>query len=142
MKINRPAIASLLLIAGLASANDNSVFTPASEVQFNEIIPDVVSFATVAGDRKNGAHGTFVRVMPGQATPPHTHSAGYHAVVLEGKFENPVEGDRHSEITLTKGSYYYIPAGAKHVTRCAADSAVACLTFFYQDVPFDFTTVE
>lgn len=47
-----------------------------------------------------------------------------------------------SNATLTAGSYYYVPADAKHITRCAADSPVDCVSYFYQDTPFDFAVDE
>lgn len=140
-----------LLILGLSIAlavpfawamQNKSVFTPAEQVQFDEIVPGIVSFSTVAGDREKGAHGTFVRIPPGKATPLHTHSAEYHGVIIQGKLENPIPDDDASNATLTAGSYYYVPADAPHVTRCAADSKVDCISYFYQDVPFDFTPVE
>ncbi len=119
-----------------------AVFTAANEVVFDDIIPDVVAFGTVAGDREAGAHGTFVRIPPGQATPLHTHGAAYNAVVLQGNFENPIPGEAASDVVLTTGSFYSVPAGAEHVTQCAPDSPVDCLSFFYQAVPFDFAPVE
>ena len=142
---------SLLAAVGLAMTvfstqamanDDKGVFLSSADVEFQDIIPGTVAFATVAGDREKGAHGTFVRIPPGQATPMHTHDAAYHAVVIDGNFENPIDGDEASNVTLTKGSYYYVPAGAAHVTRCAEDSPVDCLTYFYQDVPFDFAVSE
>ena len=142
---------SLLAAAGLAitvfgtqaiANEDKGVFMSSADVEFQDIIPGTVAFATVAGNREAGAHGTFVRIPPGQATPMHTHDAAYHAVVIDGNFENPIEGDKASNGTLTKGSYYYVPARVAHITRCAEDSPVDCLTFFYQDVPFDFAVSE
>lgn len=119
-----------------------AVFTEAEDVVFEDIIPGVVAFGTVAGDRETGAHGTFVRIPPGQATPLHTHGAAYEAVVIQGNFENPISGAEQSEIVLGAGSYYSVPADAEHVTRCAADSPTDCVSFFYQDVAFDFTPLE
>lgn len=117
-------------------------FVDSSDIVFEDIIPGVVSFATVSGDRENGAHGTFVRIPAGQATPMHTHGAEYEAVVIQGMFENPIAGNEGSMVTLSAGSYYSVPADAVHVTRCAADSPVDCVSFFWQGVPFDFAMVE
>ena len=142
---------TLLAAAGLAMAafgaqaiagEDKGVFMSSADVEFQDIVPGTVAFAAVVGDRESGAHGTFVKIPPGQATPMHTHGAAYHAVVIDGNFENPIDGDEASNVTLTKGSYYYVPAGAAHITRCAEDSPIDCLTFFYQDVPFDFAVSE
>ncbi len=124
------------------SGETQAVFTSANSVAFDDIIPDVVAFGTVTGDREAGAHGTFVRIPPGQATPLHTHGAAYSAVVIQGNFENPIPGEVASDVVLTAGSYYHIPAGAEHITRCAQDSPVDCMSFFYQDVSFDFAVVE
>ena len=142
IKIIPAATIALCMAGGFSMASEKGIFTEASEVNFEDIIPGTVAFGTVAGDRADGAHGTFVRIPPGQATPLHTHGAAYHAVVIEGKFENPIDGDADSQVTLGKGSYYYVPAGAAHITRCAADSPVDCLTYFHQDVSFDFAPVE
>jgi len=121
---------------------DHGVFKHASKIQFDDIIPGTVAFATVAGDREKGEHGTFVRIPAGQATPPHTHGAAYHAVVIAGIFENPIEGDDNSNEGLTAGSYYYVPKGAVHISRCAANSPTDCITYFHQTVAFDFAVAE
>lgn len=138
-----------ILLAVIASAmaiadghSDKGKFIAADQIEFQDIIPGVVAFSTVTGNRESGSHGTFVRIPPGQATPPHTHSAAYEAVVIQGQFENPIEGNEVSNVTLTAGSFYSVPAGAKHITRCAADSPVDCITFFFQRVPFDFAVAE
>ena len=135
------AIASTILTIQVVSAGSQgskAVFTPADKVVFEDIIPSTVAFGTVTGDRESGAHGTFVRIPPGKATPLHTHGAAYDAVIIQGNFENPIEGESASNVVLTAGSYYHVPAGAKHITRCAADSPVDCISYFYQNVPFDF----
>ena len=136
------SMAMVALSAQPFAGQDKGVFMSSADIVFDEIIPGTVAFATVQGNREKGPHGTFVRVPAGQATPMHTHGAAYHAVVIDGHFENPIEGDDASDVTLTKGSYYYVPAGAAHITRCADDSPVDCLTFFYQEVPFDFAVAE
>ncbi len=147
MKFTTPLIAlaatSLFATASLADGHAKvGQFIDSSEIVFQDIIPGVVAFATVSGDRENGAHGTFVRIPAGQATPLHTHGASYEAVVIQGKFENRTEGNEASNVTLSAGSYYSVPAGAPHVTQCAADSPVDCVSFFWQGVHFDFAPVE
>lgn len=134
--------ATLVLAAHAAFAQETPVFSPADQVLFEDIIPGVVGFATVIGDRANGAHGTFVHIPVGQATPLHTHGAGYHAVIIQGIFENPIPGNSESEVELTPGSHYFVPANAEHISRCAVDSPTDCLTFFFQDTAFDFAPVE
>lgn len=133
---------SSILSANVALADGHGkagVFIDSSDIAFEDIIPGVVAFATVNGDRAAGAHGTFVRIPAGQATPKHVHGAAYEAIVIQGRFENPIDGDAASNVTLTAGSYYSVPAGAPHITRCAADSPVDCVSYFWQNVPFDFS---
>lgn len=113
----------------------------ADEVKFEEILPGAVWFGTVYGDRNSGPHGTFVKIKRGAATPVHTHSSAYRSVVLAGAVQNPIPADQANPKTLMPGSYYDVPAGAEHITRCEKTSPTDCLTFFYQTAPFDFTPV-
>ncbi len=139
------AIAATALIAAGAMADGHSnhgIFRHVSTIEFDEIIPGTVAFATVAGDRETGAHGTFVRIPAGKATPQHTHSKEYHAVVIAGILENPITDDPDSNQGLPAGSYYFVPAGAPHVSRCAADSPVDCITYFHQGTAFDFAATD
>jgi len=140
----KPSTLAVIILTAMttttgALASEQGVFTPKKDIVFEDIIPGTVAFATVAGNREAGGHGTFVSIPAGQATPLHSHGAAYHAVVIEGNLENPVVDDNASNVVLNKGSYYYVPAGAKHITRCATDSPTACLTYFHQDKPFDFS---
>jgi len=145
MKLTIAAIALSAVTLGGVFADghgDNGIFKHASKIKFDDIIPGVVAFATVAGDREKGEHGTFVRIPAGQATPMHTHGAAYHAVVIAGIFENPIKGDDNSNEGLSAGSYYYVPKGAPHISRCAVDSPTDCITYFHQTTAFDFAVAE
>ncbi len=128
-----------LYAADTAPAIRGTVVT-ASQVQFQPIMPDAVWFGTVYGDRASGPHGTFVKIKKGAATPSHTHSRSYFAVILAGQVENPMVGTPDSSKALGAGSYYDVPANVDHVTRCAATSPEDCMTFFVQDGAFDFVT--
>jgi quercetin dioxygenase-like cupin family protein len=115
-----------------------AVFTQAADVKYDVILPDIADFGTIIGDRTKGAHGTFVKIKKGTGTPSHTHGAAYHAVILKGLVENPFAGNAATEVKMGVGSYYFVPAGSDHITRCASDSPTDCMTFFYQDSAFDF----
>ena len=58
--------------------------------------------------------------------PEHTHKAQY-AIVLEGKIELVIDGEKQS---FTKGDRYYIPEGIKHSAKICA--GYADITFFNQ----------
>lgn len=129
---------SPMALAGTIGPTEGAVFNLADEVKYDVIIPQVASFGTVIGDRSKGAHGTFVKITTGTGTPSHTHSHAYHAVILKGLVENPFPGIPATDVKMKPGSYYFVPAGAEHVTRCAKNSPSDCMTFFYQDAAFDF----
>lgn len=133
---------SICALAALPAMAFAEGFVPAGEAEFTDIVPGVVAFATVAGDRESGAHGTFVRIPKGQKTPLHTHGGAYDAVVIEGIFENPIDGDPSSVVRLGPGSYYHVPADAAHVSGCAEDSPTDCLTYFHQATGFDFEVAQ
>jgi len=94
--------------------------------------------ATVTGDMNEGAHGTIGKFTPNSSSPLHTHSGAYHGVVISGTMTNPF-GDEKNPPKLTPGSYWYVPAGAEHVTSCLSDTP--CLFYFYADEKFDFIPI-
>jgi quercetin dioxygenase-like cupin family protein len=131
--------AAMIVTSTVAAKPAPAQFITQDQVKYDVILPDAVSFGTVSGNRAKGPHGTFVTIKKGAATPLHIHNAAYSAVVIKGKLENPIPGVAESEKAIGPGSYYHVPAKAKHITRCAADSPEDCMTFFWQATPFDFT---
>ena len=141
--ISKLAFSMLCTLAITAPVNaETAVFIPSSNVNYQEIIPGTVSFGTVEGARETGPHGTFVKIPPGKATPLHTHAGAYSAVIIQGIFRNPIPGVADSNQTLGAGSFYHVPAGAKHVTECAENSPVDCISYFYQAGAFDFEVAQ
>lgn len=118
--------------------NPEAVFTPAHAVQYDEAIPGTVWFGTVFGDRTSGRHGSMVKLPRGAATPPHSHSGDYYAVIISGVIENPTPSNEAVPVQLTQGSYYSIPGNVDHITRCADNSPTDCMLFLVQDASFDF----
>ena len=88
---------------------------------------------------KSGAHGTFGVFPAGASSPAHTHSKPYHAVVISGVMENPF-GTEANPPKLASGSYWFVPAGQQHVTRCVSEEP--CTFFFHAEAAFDFAPVE
>lgn len=119
-------------------ADPKAVFTTADRIKYDVIMPGVAEFGTVSGDRMKGAHGTFIKVVKGTGTPAHTHSNSYRGVVLKGLVENPFAGNAATQVKMGPGSYYSVPAGSEHITRCADDSPTDCLSYIYQEAAFDF----
>jgi hypothetical protein len=52
--------------------------------------------------------------------------------------ENPTVNNIASTAALEPGSFYFIPGGEEHISRCSVNSATDCLTFFWQATRFDF----
>ncbi len=107
---------------------------PAETFQFDAIAP-FLKFSDAFGDRTQpGPHGTFGIIPAHTASPPHTHSAVYHGVVIRGVIVNPFNGDQYPP-HLGPGSYRYVPANVVHVTACISDEP--CLFYTHLEAPFD-----
>ncbi len=124
--------------------DDVAVGTPtivgANDVDFVEISP-FARFGPAQGDFTAGEHGTFGIFGAGEASPPHTHSGAYYAVVIEGgEMSNPF-GTEESPVTLAAGSFWSVPADAEHVTACL-DADKECRFFFHAAAGFDFFPLE
>jgi quercetin dioxygenase-like cupin family protein len=133
-------LAALFVVAFYASvsaAEDKPAVVTFEQLEWVEIAP-FISMSSVNGDMGTGAHGTVGKFKPNSATPPHTHTGAYHAVVVSGAMTNPF-GDEKDPPKLTPGSYWYVPAGAEHVTACVSDTP--CVFYFYSDGKFDFIPV-
>lgn len=98
-------------------------------------------FAPLEGDRFSGPYRAMVRLPAGVASPLHTKSATMYGIVLSGTFVHTIEGASSDlEIPLMPGSYYKIPAGFPHISKCI--SLTPCVTYLYQDGAFDFLPVQ
>ena len=110
----------------------------APQIRFARMAP-FVEMGGAWGDRGKGAHGTFGRFNANSKSPPHTHSRVYHGVVISGVMNNPF-GNEPKPPRMTAGSYWYVPAGAPHVTACI--SSEPCLFYFHAEGAFDFAPVK
>lgn len=118
---------------------DQITNTPSSQLQW-ETTKEGVGFAALQGDRFAGAYMAMVKLPAGLVSPAHIKSADMHGMVVSGTITNIAMGaDPTSEVELATGSYYKIPAGLPHISKCV--SKVDCITFLYQDGKFDFLPV-
>lgn len=119
-----------------AVAQDRITVTPAAALEWSST-PEAVAFAPLVGDRFSGAYMAMVRLPAGTVSPAHVKTAEMFGVVVSGSMSHVAEGDDPAHaISLSAGSFYRIPAGVPHVSRCL--SADDCVTFLYQDGRFDF----
>lgn len=99
-----------------------------------------VAFAPLRGNRFEESYMAMVRLPAGLVSPVHVKSAGMFGLVVSGEMVHLAD-DRNDgrEKVLKSGDYYEIPAGLPHLSKCV--SQIECVTFLYQDGPFDFLPV-
>jgi len=137
-----PLAPLFLLVAlatpGFSQAPAEAVTRAPGELEWTEIVPGA-SFGGVYGDWSAEAHGKLARFAPGFASPVHTHTHAYHAVVVSGTVSNPYPGEE-SPPEMGPGEYWFTPAGAAHVTSCV--SAEPCLIYTHMDAAWDIEIAE
>ena len=128
---------SLFVVAGTesisAGAREQAQMVPAKDLDWTDA---VVQVAIAWGDEAIGPYGKFVRFKPHFVSPPHYHTNDYNAAVISGMMSNPVD----DAAGLGAGSYYFMPGGQPHVTKCLSDTP--CEIYVHQDEGFDFVRVE
>ncbi len=87
----------------------------------------------------NGHHGDVIRFPAKFDSGPHTHTATYRGVVIQGVLMNPSEGQTTS-VQLPTGSTWFVSGGVVHSTKCVSDQD--CLFYIHQVAPFDFKPVR
>lgn len=128
--------AGVMAIGTIAADKKEIITIPVSNLDWNTT-KEGVGFAPLQGDRFKEAYMAMVRLPAGLVSPPHIKSANMYGVVVSGTISNIALGvDPSTEVKLPSGSYYKIPAGLAHISKCVSD--VDCVTFLYQDGKFDF----
>ena len=134
MKIAFSVVLASALCANLCSAADVSVSIPVTALKYEQAAFGPLKFAQAYGDRKSGAHGSFVKLPAGFVSPPHTHTEDYYATVISGVMASGLEGE--PDIPLAPGSYWFEKGKQRHVTKCL--SANECVFFQSQAGKADF----
>lgn len=105
-----------------------------------ETTQEGVAFATLDGDRFKESYQAMVRLPAGLVSPVHIKSADMYGLIMSGEMVHLAQADiGGSETVLKAGDYYKIPSGLPHVSKCVSDTE--CVTFLYQNGPFDFLPV-
>jgi quercetin dioxygenase-like cupin family protein len=134
MKIAFSVVLASALCANLCSAADVSVSIPVTALKYEQAAFGPLKFAQAYGDRKSGAHGSFVKLPAGFTSPPHTHTDDYYATVISGVMASGLEGE--PDIPLAPGSYWFQKAKERHVTKCLSSNE--CVFFQSQAGKADF----
>jgi len=130
-------LAGFFLVGHSAQAQDEAIKNiPTANLDW-DVTPEGVAFAPLIGDRFAEAYMAMVRLPAGLVSPAHVKSANMFGVMVSGSMtHSAVDADPKDAVILSEGSFYKIPKGVAHVSRCVSE--VECVTFLYQDGKFDF----
>ncbi len=123
-----------------AQAAETIANTPPQALEW-AVTEEGVAFAPLVGERFVEPYMAMVRLPAGLVSPAHVKTANMFGVIVAGTMTHvAVDADPSTEIELPIGSFYKIPAGVPHVSKCI--SATDCVSFLYQDGKFDFLPVS
>lgn len=92
--------------------------TTADAVPYQQLFPGA-SVSVLYGGMDQGVPTLQLgKIGAGVTFPVHSHSSGYHAVVVAGRFQHWEEGDAERGPIMTAGSHYYQPGGNLHYDSC------------------------
>jgi quercetin dioxygenase-like cupin family protein len=93
--------------------SDKVIFVSASQANFSEMQGGRggVTAAPIWGDASAGAHGTFIKFVPGYDAGMHTHTNDVWIVVLKGAY---LYKDEAGEKRVGSGDFLRVPGGHKH----------------------------
>lgn len=124
-----------------AFSNDEIINMPTPSMEW-KTTSEGVQFAALQGNRFVEPYMAMVQLPAGLVSPAHTKSANMFGIVIAGTMVHTAQkaDSATPEIPLPEGSFYKIPAGLPHISKCI--SSKDCVTFLYQDGHFDFLPVS
>jgi hypothetical protein len=127
------ATASTTLAADSATPGNN--YVPADKIPWVDETGAPVQLGSLWGDRASGEAGTLLRTPAGFKAGPHSHTADYWAVVIEGVWEHwvPSTGEG-TGIRLESGSHWTQVKTQVHEDACVSD--VPCVIFLFNKTPY------
>ena len=123
-------------VQGQEDAKGKVIFASAAEAKFNAMNPSV-SRASIWGDFDTGAHGTFIKFVPGYDAGMHTHTNDISIVVVKGAY---LYKDEAGEKRVGPGCFLRVPGGHKHWS--GGDKKEGALFYEESSGKFDFNTVK
>ncbi len=141
--MTRPLLLVLLvcLLAAAGSpaqeAGDEVVLSPAADLEW--VTNQRGASFSYPWKHADGRHGDVIRFPAGFDSGPHTHTAAYRGVVIQGVLMNPPERETTS-VRLPAGSTWFVAGGAVHSTKCVSEQE--CMFYVHQKAAFDFKPVQ
>jgi quercetin dioxygenase-like cupin family protein len=146
MKKNLSAVLVLAAVAGVsyaagAAKGKPPVIMSMSELKFEPYAPgSPLSAAALWGDRtKSGEYGLLLKMPAGSESGFHSHTADYHAVLVQGSWVHTPEGEASPKV-LTPGSFVFQPGKQNHNDQCKAGAD--CIVLIHQHGKADFTPAK
>ena len=132
-----PLACVLVLSPSARAGGDSVVLSPASELEW--VTNARGASFSYPWKEEGGRHGDVVRFPAGFDSGPHTHTASYRGVVIEGVLMNPVERESTS-VRLPARSTWFVAGGAVHSTKCVSEED--CVFYVHQEADFDFKPIQ
>ena len=117
----RPSLSAPAIPSPVASTQFES--TTADAVQFQQLFPGVSVSFLYGGIDQGVPTLQLGKIGAGVNFPAHSHSGGYYAVVVAGRFQHWEDGDADRGPILTAGSHFYQPGGKLHYDSCLGPEA-------------------
>jgi Domain of unknown function (DUF4437) len=131
-------VLALSLIASVVVAQQKveNRYVPANKLPWYKESPELpVELAPLWGTRAQGEAGTLLRTPPGFDSGPHSHTADYWAVVVQGTWKHwvPATGEGVG-LTLEPGAHWTQIHTQLHQDACV--SKVPCVIFLFNKDPY------
>lgn len=137
-------IRKLCLLAALAASSaalaaadptPGNHYLPADRIPWVGEAGAPVELGPLWGDRARGEAGTLLRTQPGFRSGPHSHTADYWAIVVQGTWEHwvPSTGEGRG-IRLENGAHWTQVRTQLHEDACISE--VPCVIFLFNKTPY------
>jgi hypothetical protein len=146
--VKRVLVVTGVLFVGLALHNVSAQNKPSEYVLSADAVkfmpldpknPGGANISVISGELQGKGPITLLLRLPKGASPVHTHTSGYHAVLVRGQAKHWPAGGEAKAQTLGPGSHWYQPGKGAHGDECLA---AECLLVIQMDGPFDFAPVK
>ncbi len=132
------AIPAFTALSTSAHAGDKDIAVAVDKLNWGLLGEGPAEAAVLWGNIEGGEYAMLLKFPPGWKAGPHSHSADYHAVILQGNFVH-IFGDDDVR-PLPPGSYFMQSKEELHNDVCAGPDE--CIAFLHQHAPFDFIPKE
>ncbi len=128
------AITAVTAISTSANAGENDIAVQAGELNWVPFGDSPAKMVVLWGDPASGEYAVLLKLPPGFTPGPHSHTADYHGVNLQGTWTHIFGND--DVRSLPPASYVMQPGGEDHNDACAGPED--CILFIHQHAPQDY----